>query len=69
MKCGESSCFPRSVLSLTVLSVTLILFSLISIISSETIAKSGDYDSNTDLDPIESNSETNFIQNPPIKQK
>ena len=68
MKCGKSVCH-SSVISLTVLSVTLVLFSLISIISTETIAKSADYESNTDLEPNDSNSETNFIQNNPLKQK
>ena len=63
MKCAKSVCHPRSLVSVTLLSVSLILFSLISIISSETIAKSADYDSDNDLETIDSNSETH-VQSP-----
>lgn len=67
MKCGKSVCHPRSVASLTLLSVSLILISLISIISSETIAKSADYDSDNELETIDSNSDSDIRS--PVKQK
>jgi hypothetical protein len=65
MKCG--SCHP-SAIPVTVLSVTFILLSLISIISSASIAKVSDYDTNSDLESIR-NSENNFIPTKSIREK
>ncbi len=65
MKCR--SCHP-SAIPVTVLSVTFILLSLISMISSASIAKVSDYDIDSELESIR-NSENNFIPTKSIRQK
>ncbi|XP_054169348.1 uncharacterized protein LOC128966523 [Oppia nitens] len=66
-KSCKSVCHPRNVVSIALLSLSFIFLSLITIISSETIAKVPDFESNTGLNNIYRSSESNVIHKNPLR--